>query len=80
MPNALRSFFADHDRMDRAAAPLRLAAASDSSNTAESDGDGALPRAAISAITSYWRKSPAAAWASSTKHGKCRSTAPSRSR
>ena len=40
----LRSFFADHDRMDRAAAPLRLARTSDSSGDAEKDGSGSLPR------------------------------------
>ncbi len=38
----LGSFFANHDRMDRAAAPLRLAGASDSTNGTEDDG--ALPR------------------------------------
>jgi eukaryotic-like serine/threonine-protein kinase len=42
--DALRSFFTDHDRMNRAAAPLRLAAASDSTNVAGEGGAGALPR------------------------------------
>jgi WD40 repeat protein/serine/threonine protein kinase len=40
----LRSFFADHDRMDRAAAPLRLAETSDSSKESATDGSSALPR------------------------------------
>ena len=39
---ALRSFFADHDRMAQAAAPLRLARASDSE--VGGDSSGALPR------------------------------------
>ncbi len=43
---ALCSFFADHDRMNRAAAPLRLAATSDSADATDGDGngDGGLPR------------------------------------
>ncbi len=40
----LRSFFADHDRMNQAAAPLRLRETSDSSSDAASSPDGALPR------------------------------------
>jgi WD40 repeat protein/serine/threonine protein kinase len=42
--DALRSFFADHDLMNRAAAPLRLAAASDATNATETGKAGALPR------------------------------------
>jgi WD40 repeat protein/tRNA A-37 threonylcarbamoyl transferase component Bud32 len=40
----LRSFFLDHDRIDLAAAPLRLAETSDSSQDSAKDGSGALPR------------------------------------
>ena len=79
--DALRAFFADLDRMDRVASPLRHG------RRAGRDRRGsermATPRcrpSATSATTSCWRRSPGAGWGSSTRRGRCRSTGSSPSR
>ena len=66
---ALQTFFADFDRMDRVAAPLRIAGEVD--ETAALEGQRARPippkPSATSAITSSSKRSPEAGWASSTR-------------
>ena len=72
---ALQAFFADLDRMDRVASPLRLADGLDATNAVEANGHTEFCRpSAISAITSCWRRLPGAGWGWCTRRGRCRST------
>ena len=74
LADRLREFFADYDRLDRQAGDLRL-------SPCFRHCSGAAPEpcraSATSATTSCWRRSPAAAWASSTRPGRSASTASS---
>ena len=72
--DALRAFFADLDRMDRVASPLRVAGGPDETGAADGSDHTELPISVISATTSYWKRSPAAGWGSFTKHGRYLST------
>ncbi len=66
--DALRAFFADFDRMDRVASPLRIAGRAWTQPARPMRM--ATPRcrpSAISATTSCWRRSPGAGWGSSTR-------------
>ncbi|MGA7497045.1 MAG: hypothetical protein WBX00_09985 [Isosphaeraceae bacterium] len=76
---ALQAFFADLDRMDRVASPLRLADGLDATHAVEAATPNCRPTA-TSAITSCWRRSPEAGWGWCTRRGRCRSTGSSRSR
>ena len=86
LADELKEFFAAQQSVDRAAAPLRELAppapnAAEAPTLAPREGTadaGAGRRFAISATTSCWRRSPAAAWASSTRRGRSASTASSR--
>ncbi len=70
----LHAFFADFDRMDRIASPPRNAAGLDATSDVNGNGPSVLPTVHISAIANCWRKSPGAAWASSTRLARHRST------
>ncbi len=77
--DALRAFFADLDRMDRVASPLRIADGLEATGAAECERPRPRCRpSAISATTSSWRRSPGAGWGSSTRPARCRSTGWSR--
>ena len=68
--DALRAFFADLDRMDRVASPLRLADGLDATGAVEGTATPRRRPSATSATTSCWRRSPAAGWGSSTRRGR----------
>ncbi len=76
----LAAFFADHRRLARFAADLPPAPASSEAVTVApgAEADAAPSRFATSATMRFWRRSCAAAWASSSRRGRSASTAPSR--
>ena len=83
---AWRRFFADQDAVRSASQPAagpRCAPGPDADRCADAglaDASPEPPRVRRSATTSCWRRSPAAAWASSTRPGRSASTASSPSR
>ena len=80
MAESLRAFFADRQRFEQAALPLRDALAQEGDPTDQSSDvivdDGSGPSSKLkrqydtSATTKFWAKSPVAGWASSTGRGK----------
>ena len=80
----LREFLVDHDRMRQAAGVLRPPGAPapprPRPRRPRPRRGSSPPGSATSAITSCWRRSAAAAWASSTGHGRGASAAWSPSR
>ena len=74
----LQAFFADLDRMDRVASPLRTGRRPRRDQRSTRTATAICPPSATSATTSCSRRSPAAAWASSTRPGRSRSTGSSR--
>ena len=72
---ALQAFFADLDRMDRVASPLRMAGGPTRPRPSTATARSPRRPSATSATTSCSRRSPAAGWGSSTRPGRSRSTA-----
>ena len=72
----LRSFFRNRDAIERMAEPIKQQVPEVETIGPEGAASAApAPPFAISATTSCWRKSPAAAWGWCTRPGRRRSTA-----
>ena len=78
---ALRAFFADLDRMDRVASPLRLADGLDATGAVGAERpDRAADRPLLRRLRAAGRDRPGRDGRSSTRRGRSRSTGSSRSR
>jgi hypothetical protein len=73
LADRLRAYLADYGRVDRQAGELHLS--HDPDRTTGGEGQPATCRtSATSGTTNCWKRSPAAAWGSSTRPAKCKET------